>query len=118
MLSFNSLSEFAMDGWHNVKGLMLRRVTTMFSKTKPADLPLESGAVLSHHGDKLAVYKDSAGTVHTFSAVCTHMGCIVSWNQAEKRFDCPCHGSCFDATTGNVTNAPATAALARKQMDW
>ena len=64
--------------------------------------------------EKLAIYKDSKGEVHTFSAVCTHLGCILSWNELEKSFDCPCHGSRFSGQTGNAINGPANSPLENK----
>jgi glycine/D-amino acid oxidase-like deaminating enzyme/nitrite reductase/ring-hydroxylating ferredoxin subunit len=62
---------------------------------------------------KIAVYKDHRGQLHTYSAVCTHLGCIVTWNNLEKSFDCPCHGSRF-SPAGNVINGPANTALENK----
>jgi glycine/D-amino acid oxidase-like deaminating enzyme/nitrite reductase/ring-hydroxylating ferredoxin subunit len=64
---------------------------------------------------KIAVYKDHKGHLHTYSAVCTHLGCIVTWNNSEKSFDCPCHGSRF-SPTGNVINGPANTPLEHKQV--
>jgi Rieske Fe-S protein len=64
--------------------------------------------------DKLAVYKDVQGKMCSYSAVCTHLGCTVTWNELEKSFDCPCHGSRFSAQTGNVINGPANTALQPK----
>jgi Rieske Fe-S protein len=64
---------------------------------------------------KIAAYKDHKGQLHTYSAVCTHLGCIVTWNNSEKSFDCPCHGSRF-SLTGNVINGPANTALENKQV--
>jgi glycine/D-amino acid oxidase-like deaminating enzyme/nitrite reductase/ring-hydroxylating ferredoxin subunit len=61
-----------------------------------------------------AVYRDEAGQLHERSAVCTHLGCAVQWNPAERSWDCPCHGSRFDVD-GNVLNGPAHAPLAGKQ---
>jgi glycine/D-amino acid oxidase-like deaminating enzyme/nitrite reductase/ring-hydroxylating ferredoxin subunit len=63
---------------------------------------------------KIAVYKDHKGQLHTYSAVCTHLGCTVVWNDSEKSFDCPCHGSRF-SPAGNVINGPANASLEHKQ---
>jgi Rieske Fe-S protein len=64
------------------------------------------GAVIQQGTSKIAVYRDETGALHQHSAVCTHMGCIVAWNSAEKSWDCPCHGSRFDAD-GRVINGPA-----------
>lgn len=61
-------------------------------------------------GEKIAVYKDEEGGCHIISAVCTHMGCIVNWNNAERTWDCPCHGSRFDID-GRVVHAPAVCNL-------
>jgi len=59
---------------------------------------------------KTAVYRDPHGTLHERSAVCPHLGCIVAWNSSEHTWDCPCHGSRFDAL-GKVINGPANADL-------
>jgi glycine/D-amino acid oxidase-like deaminating enzyme/nitrite reductase/ring-hydroxylating ferredoxin subunit len=63
--------------------------------------------------NQVAGYRDEAGVLHAVSAVCTHLGCIVNWNPAEKSWDCPCHGSRFD-TTGKVLHGPATQDLPPK----
>jgi glycine/D-amino acid oxidase-like deaminating enzyme/nitrite reductase/ring-hydroxylating ferredoxin subunit len=72
----------------------------------PADLMPDCGAVIRHGLRKVATYKGEDGTLHEFSAICPHMGCIVHWNHAEKTWDCPCHGSRFDRF-GSVLNGPA-----------
>ena len=53
-----------------------------------------------------AVYRDESGEPHAVSAVCTHLGCLVRWNPAERSWDCPCHGSRFDVD-GRVLHGPA-----------
>lgn len=71
------------------------------------------GAILETDDGKLAVYKDEAGISHRLSPICTHLGCTVAWNPAEKTWDCPCHGSRF-ATDGAVLHGPAVQPLERK----
>jgi nitrite reductase/ring-hydroxylating ferredoxin subunit len=68
------------------------------------------GAVLRRGLSKVAVYRDEAGVVYELSAVCPHLGGIVHWNDLEKSWDCPCHGSRFDRF-GNVINGPAITNL-------
>lgn len=68
------------------------------------------GAVLSRGLDKIAVYKDADGTVHTCTAICPHLGGVLQWNDDEKSFDCPLHGSRFTAY-GKVINGPAISDL-------
>jgi len=70
-----------------------------------------SGAVVRRGLSLIAVYRDAQGVVHECTAVCPHLGCIVAWNDAEKTWDCPCHGSRFDRL-GQVLNGPANVNLA------
>jgi nitrite reductase/ring-hydroxylating ferredoxin subunit len=70
-----------------------------------------SGAVIRRGWKPVAVYRDESGAVVERSAVCTHLGGVVSWNPAERTWDCPCHGSRFDRF-GHVLNGPATRDLA------
>ena len=69
-----------------------------------------TGAVVGFGSTKHAVYCDDAGVRHTYSAICPHLGCVVAWNSGEKTWDCPCHGSRFDAH-GQVLNGPAKSDL-------
>jgi Rieske Fe-S protein len=69
------------------------------------------GKILKLNGKKIAVYRGEDGKVIRRSGVCTHMGCIVRWNVAEKTWDCPCHGSRFK-TDGAVISGPAETPLA------
>jgi Rieske Fe-S protein len=71
------------------------------------------GAVIDDR--KMAAYKDHEGELHIYSAVCTHLGCTVTWNNSEKSFDCPCHGSRFSANSGNVINGPANSGIESKK---
>src|SRR2546421_395915 len=76
------------------------------------DIPPGSGAVLREGFKKVAVYRDVRGAVYEFSAVCSHLGCIVQWNPTERTWDCPCHGSRYDKM-GKVINGPANKDLRR-----
>ena len=62
-----------------------------------------------------AVYRDDEGQLHALSARCTHLGCIVGWNNADRAWECPCHGSRF-ATDGSVVQGPANKPLERKDV--
>ncbi len=79
---------------------------------RPGDLHSEDelergeGATMLEHGRRLAVFRDEHGRCHRLHATCPHLGGVVHWNGAEKTWDCPCHGSRFDAT-GRVVTGPA-----------
>jgi glycine/D-amino acid oxidase-like deaminating enzyme/nitrite reductase/ring-hydroxylating ferredoxin subunit len=71
--------------------------------------PGEGGVVGAGLGQR-AVYRDEEGNLHALSARCTHLGCIVNWNRAERTWDCPCHGSRF-GPRGEVIMGPAVRPL-------
>lgn len=75
------------------------------------DLAPGEGAVLPLDGAKRAVFRDDDGEVRVMSARCTHLGCLVSFNDAEREWQCPCHGSRFDLE-GCVLSGPASRPLA------
>lgn len=68
------------------------------------------GALVRVGGKKVAAYRDPVGQMHLLSPVCPHLGCYVHWNEAEKSWDCPCHGSRFDPM-GKLINGPAVSDL-------
>ncbi|MCO6431538.1 MAG: FAD-dependent oxidoreductase [Deltaproteobacteria bacterium] len=74
------------------------------------DIEPGSGAILRRGFSKLAVFRELDGTIREFSAICPHLGCLVTWNNAEMSWDCPCHGSRFTAR-GEVINGPANINL-------
>jgi glycine/D-amino acid oxidase-like deaminating enzyme/nitrite reductase/ring-hydroxylating ferredoxin subunit len=75
-----------------------------------ASVPAGTGAIVRRGLHKIAVYCDDAGEMHECSAVCPHLGGIVTWNHSEETWDCPCHGSRFDKF-GKVLNGPAITNL-------
>ena len=68
------------------------------------------GKILTLDGRKAAVTRATDGSVTILSPICTHMGCVVAWNDAERTWDCPCHGSRF-MPDGGVLSGPAAAPL-------
>jgi glycine/D-amino acid oxidase-like deaminating enzyme/nitrite reductase/ring-hydroxylating ferredoxin subunit len=69
-----------------------------------------TGRILKIDGRRVAAYRDHDGRLTVLSPVCTHLGCIVHWNEAESTWDCPCHGSRFRCT-GEVLAGPAEKPL-------
>jgi glycine/D-amino acid oxidase-like deaminating enzyme/nitrite reductase/ring-hydroxylating ferredoxin subunit len=76
------------------------------------DMPADYGEVVEYNGNKVAVYKDADGVISALSPTCTHAGCIVSFNAAEKSWDCPCHGGRYDLN-GKVISGPPVINLKR-----
>jgi glycine/D-amino acid oxidase-like deaminating enzyme/nitrite reductase/ring-hydroxylating ferredoxin subunit len=68
------------------------------------------GTVAWIGGRYLAVHRDDSGQLHALSARCTHLGCLVGWNRADRTWECPCHGSQF-AADGTLLQGPATHPL-------
>lgn len=68
------------------------------------------GKLLTIDNEKVAAFRDEEGTVHAVSATCSHLGCIVSWNNAEKSWDCACHGARYSCE-GKVIQGPAVKDL-------
>ena len=76
------------------------------SRPDLTDVAPGTGAVLKVGGERCAVYRDDDGALHAVSATCTHLGCVVGFNDAERAWECPCHGSRF-AVDGTVLQGPA-----------
>ena len=77
----------------------------------PDEIAPGEGGVFVRGDDKIAAWRDEDGELHTLSAICTHKGCTLTWNNAERTWDCPCHGSIF-AADGSVIHGPARTPLA------
>jgi Rieske Fe-S protein len=105
-----SLPEFVKKGGHDAKRLVGDRLKSRREPREPGEVALGGAAVFNVDGKEVAVHRAYDGTLHSVSAVCTHLGCIVSWNDAEHSWDCPCHGSRF-APDGTVLQGPAAEPL-------
>jgi glycine/D-amino acid oxidase-like deaminating enzyme/nitrite reductase/ring-hydroxylating ferredoxin subunit len=77
-----------------------------------AEVPPGEGRVVRHRHALQGVFRDHDGAVHSVSLRCTHLGCLLRFNAAERSWDCPCHGSRFDVD-GAVLEGPAVAPLER-----
>jgi glycine/D-amino acid oxidase-like deaminating enzyme/nitrite reductase/ring-hydroxylating ferredoxin subunit len=73
------------------------------------------GTIIRSGAKQYAVHRDEEGALHAVSARCTHLGCIVGWNPADRAWECPCHGSRF-AADGTLMQGPATADLPREEL--
>ena len=95
----------------------IRRTTDMVPRPVGSlkDLSPGEGGIVRAGGRRVAAYRDPAGNVHAVSSRCTHLGCEVAWNPAERSWDCPCHGSRF-GTEGSVLNGPATDPLEPREV--
>ncbi|MEE1753216.1 FAD-dependent oxidoreductase [Streptomyces sp. SP18CS02] len=79
------------------------------------DIEPGGGAVVRVGGRRLAVHRDTTGRLHALSARCTHLGCIVHFNDGEQAWECPCHGSRFDID-GKVVQGPALRPLEQADL--
>ncbi|KLU92627.1 FAD dependent oxidoreductase [Magnaporthiopsis poae ATCC 64411] len=107
-----SASHVIMDNVHDnmqYKRLLQSDITDI------EDLAAGSGGVMTEGlGTKVAVYKGEDGSIKRMSAICPHLGGVICWNKTEKSWDCPVHGSRFDAN-GTCLNGPAKGNL--KSLD-
>lgn len=83
----------------------------------PLALGSGEGAMVRVDGEDIALFRDEGGGLHAFSGSCTHMGCLVRWNAGEQTWDCPCHGSRFNAAEGEVLEGPAIRGLERRIVE-
>ena len=79
--------------------------TRKFLELDPASLPRGTAVVLGSGGKPVLVVHLPSGEFRALSAVCTHLGCMVSWNEAQGHIDCPCHAAVF-AADGSVVSGP------------
>ncbi len=103
----------------NIKefGNMLKESTysLLINKIRPAKdvlekIPLGDGGIIEIDGEKVGIYKREDGEIFAVKPFCGHLGCLVSWNNLEKTWDCPCHGSRYDYM-GNIITEPTVNEL-------
>jgi glycine/D-amino acid oxidase-like deaminating enzyme/nitrite reductase/ring-hydroxylating ferredoxin subunit len=104
------LEENARVGMHFVGDRLKHRGTRPLESLEPGE-----GDIVRHEGEKVAGYRREDGTLVAVSPNCTHLGCQLNWNRAERSWDCPCHGSRF-APGGEVLQGPAVHRLELKPL--
>lgn len=105
-----SFKNFIVQNANVAKELVAGKVEIVHKKTR--DLGPDEGAVVFHDGKRAGAYRDSEGKLHLVDRTCTHMGCECEWNDGERSWDCPCHGSRY-SYEGDVLEGPATLPLTK-----
>lgn len=80
------------------------------------ELENDNGGVVDYNGKKLGIYKDKSGKIFAVVPYCKHLGCELTWNNLEKTWDCPCHGSRYKYT-GEMITEPTTESLDTVDVD-
>lgn len=75
----------------------------------------DNGGIIKTDGYTVGIYKDKSGNIYAINPTCTHLGCLLTWNNIDKTWDCPCHGSRFDYTGKNLYD-PAFRDLERYEI--
>ena len=108
---------------HKEFGNMLKQTTYSLvinklkvPKEKLEDIENDDGGIIEYEGEKVGVYKDKNGEIYLIEPYCTHLGCELTWNNLEKTWDCPCHGSRFNYK-GEVMNEPAVQDLPKEKQE-
>ncbi|MDC3412970.1 FAD-dependent oxidoreductase [Terrihalobacillus insolitus] len=76
------------------------------------DVQKGEGKIIRINGKKIGVYRNLSGEVTMVDTTCTHLGCEVEWNQGDRTWDCPCHGSRYKPT-GEIVEGPAKRPLGK-----
>lgn len=105
-----SAKKFVSENANVVKELVKGKLTAI-----PDDVEIKNGEakVFEKDGDRVGAYRDNNGKLHVVNTTCTHLGCEIMWNTAEKSWDCPCHGSRF-TYEGEIIDGPALKSIKRE----
>lgn len=119
---FSSLRLQPVKNYEEVKNMLVDSSKgLLIDKIKEADilnydLKCDTGKIIEFDGQNIGVYKSAEGQIYAIKPICTHLGCLLNWNQIDKTWDCPCHGSRFDYLGKNISD-PAFEDLERIEID-
>lgn len=105
--STTSTKNFIIENLDVAKELLIGKM-----KSVSSNLNIDKGEakIVELEGSKYGAHKDDQGIIHIVDITCTHLGCELKWNAAEKSWDCPCHGSRFNYE-GEILEGPAAYPL-------
>lgn len=103
-VSMTGVKNLIADNLDVAKHLIAGKLEMVYRQ--PEDLANDEGAVVNIHGKRAGAYRDEKGELHLVDTTCTHLGCEVEWNDGDRTWDCPCHGSRF-GIDGEVMEGPA-----------
>ncbi|WP_125666048.1 FAD-dependent oxidoreductase [Paenibacillus baekrokdamisoli] len=112
--SFTTIKKLIVDNADVAKHLIAGKLERI--NKRPEDLALDEGSVVQIKGRRAGGYKDKNGELYLVDTTCTHMGCEVEWNNGDRTWDCPCHGSRF-SISGDVIEGPAEKPLSRLEAN-
>ena len=105
---YDSTRVHPLKNFDEMKNIVVQSSNSLlFDKLKSAELSFNeiannSGSIIEVNGQKVGIYKDDSGKTFAVKPFCKHLGCLLSWNDVDKTWDCPCHGSRFDAFGHNL----------------
>jgi glycine/D-amino acid oxidase-like deaminating enzyme/nitrite reductase/ring-hydroxylating ferredoxin subunit len=113
-IHLRGVSSFLKENLDAAKTLVKERLVS-HEALAPEQLQAGQGGVYEDRHNRIAVARDGDGGLHAVSSLCTHMGCVVTWNDGDATWDCPCHGSRF-AIDGEVLDGPAQTSLEKRTI--
>ena len=110
-----SAKDFVKENLDVAKRFVCDRVRHL-TGVEPEAVAVGKGAIVeAADGERVGAFRDEEGRLHAVSLTCTHLGCHVTWNPAERSWDCPCHGSRF-GVDGEVLHGPAVRPLEQRTL--
>ena len=105
---FNSNRVNPIKNHTEMKNMIVESTESLFiKKIKDSSISFDniesdSGGIIEINKQKVGIYKHPSGELYAVKPICTHLGCLLSWNDTDKTWDCPCHGSRFDYKGNNI----------------